>query len=70
MKPLLTTYYLHFLCYFLSMQDHFVSLFCFPNIIMYIPNIASAIRMMTVNELRDFIFENSYYSMKHQKKKY
>ena len=45
---------------------------------MYIPNIASTIKEMTVNELRDFVFEkyykkfareNSYYSMTHQKKK-
>ena len=54
-------------------------LFCFPNTIMYILNIVSAIKL-TINELRDFIFENyyrqfgfarenSYYSMKHQKKK-
>ena len=44
---------------------------------MYILNIASAIKKMTVNELRDFIFENyyrrigfskenSYYLMKHK----
>ena len=41
---------------------------------MYIPNIASTIKEMTVNELRDFVFEkyykkfareNSYYSMTH-----
>ena len=47
---------------------------------MYIINITSALKKMTVNELRDFIFENyykrigfarenSYYSMKHQKEK-
>ena len=47
---------------------------------MYIINIACAIKKMSVNEIRDFIFENyyrrsgfskenSYYSMKHQKKK-
>ena len=47
---------------------------------MYILNIASAIKKMTINELRDFICdnyykgigfakENSYYSMKHQNKK-
>ena len=36
----------------------FVRNFCFPNIIMYILNIASAIKKMTANELRDFIFEN------------
>ena len=47
---------------------------------MYILNIASAIKKMTVNEIRDFIFEsyykrigfskeNSHYSMKYQKKR-
>ena len=47
---------------------------------MYILNIASAIKKLLVNELRDFIFENyckrigfakerSYYSMKRLKKK-
>ena len=47
---------------------------------MYILNIASAIEMMTLNELRDSIYknyykkvwfnkENSYYSMKHQQRK-
>ena len=47
---------------------------------MYIPNIVSTIKKISVNEVRDFIFknyykrigfskENSYYSMKHQKKK-
>ena len=47
---------------------------------MYILNIASAIRKMTINELRDLIFENyyrgiefseenSYHSMKDQEKR-
>ena len=47
---------------------------------MYILNIANAIKKMTVNKVRDFIFENyykrigfskksSYYSLTHQKKK-
>ena len=47
---------------------------------MYILNIANAIKKMSVNELRGFIFENyyrqigfskenSYYSLKHQKKR-
>ena len=47
---------------------------------MHTPNIARAIKKMTVNEIRHFIFENSYkqigfskedsyYSMKHLKKK-
>ena len=46
---------------------------------MYILNIVSAIKKMTVKELKDFLFEiydqeikfakeNSYYSMKHLKK--
>ena len=46
---------------------------------MYILNIASAIKKMSVNEIRDFIFENhykrigfykenSYYSMKQKRK--
>ena len=57
----------------------FVFFFCFPNIIIYILNIDIAIRLLTVNELKDFIFENyyrqmgvakenNYYSMKRQKK--
>ena len=48
---------------------------------MYILNIAGAITKMSVNEIRDFIFENyykqigfskenSYYSMKHLKKNF
>ena len=52
---------------------------CFPNIIIYILNIARAIKKISGNEIRDFIFENyykqigfskenSYYSMQHQKK--
>ena len=55
-------------------------LFCFPNIIMYVLNIASAMKKVAVDELRYFIFENcykgiefakgrSYYSMKHLKNK-
>ena len=43
---------------------------------MYTINITSTLKKMKVNELRDLIFEifrfskeNSYYSMKHQKKK-
>ena len=52
----------------------------FPNIAMYILNIVSAIKQITVKELKDFIFgdsyekmgfgrENSYYSMKYLKKR-
>ena len=55
-------------------------LFCFPNIIKYVLNIASAMKKVAVDELRYFIFENcykgtefakgrSYYSMKHLKNK-
>ena len=55
-------------------------LLCFRNIIMYILNISSAIKKMSVNKIRDFIFDNyckrigfpkeySYYSKKHQKKR-
>ena len=44
---------------------------------MYALNIASVIKTMSVNEIRDAMFENefgfskesSYYSMKHQKRK-
>ena len=47
---------------------------------MYILNITSAVKKMSVNETRDFIFENcykqigfsrenSFYSMKHQNKR-
>ena len=35
-------------------------LFCSPNIIMYILNIAIAIKKIPFNELRDFVFENCY----------
>ena len=56
-------------------------LFCFTNITMHILNIASAIKKMTVHELRNFIFENyykrtgfvkesSYYSIKRLKKRF
>ena len=55
-------------------------LFCFPNIIMCILNITSAIKKMAVNELGYIIFENyykrigfakerSYYSSKRLKRK-
>ena len=58
----------------------FLTFFVFLYIIIYILNISSAIKKMSVNKLRDFIFENyykriwickekSYYSMKHLKKK-
>ena len=55
-------------------------LFCFPNIIINVLNIVSAMKKVAVDELRYFIFENcykgiefakgrSYYSMKHLKNK-
>ena len=56
-KPLIISI---FLCYFSSLQDPFFYFFCFRNILMYILNITSAIKRMTFNELRDFIFENYY----------
>ena len=34
--------------------------FSYPNIKMYTLNIVSAIRKMSVNKIRDFIFENYY----------
>ena len=34
------------------------TIFCFPTIIMYI--LATAIKKMTANELRDFMYENYY----------
>ena len=33
---------------------------CFSNRIVFMPNIARAMKKMTVNELGDFIFENYY----------
>ena len=65
---------------FIHSYKTFFSFFSFRNIIMHILNIASAIKMMTVNENRDLIYENyykqigfskgdSYLSMIHQKKK-
>ena len=53
-----------------------IYLFIYDHIIMYTINITGTLKKMKVNELRDFIFEifrfskeNSYYSMKYQKKK-
>ena len=56
-------------------------LICLPYIVILTLNVASAINKMTVNEVRDFIYENyykrigfakesSYYSMKHLKKRF
>ena len=63
-------------------QIIFFFTFCiFLYIIIYILNIARAIKKVSVNEIRDFTFENcykqigfckenSYYSMKHLKKRF
>ena len=71
-----------FYAVFTSLKDLFFLLF-FPDKIMYILNIVSAIKKMNVNELRDFIFANYckqigldllkkaiiiYYSVRHLKK--
>ena len=66
---------------FPSLKDHVFCFFCFPNIIIYILDVASAIKKILVNELRYFIFEKyytragfvkerSYCSMKGLKKRY
>ena len=58
-----------------------LKVFCFPNIIMYILNVVSAIQKMSIKELKKCVFENyhqqmrfakekSYYSMKHHKKRF
>ena len=60
-------------------KTDFFCFFNFFNIIMYVLNITSALKKMTVNELRDFVLENHYKrigfseencycSMKHQQK--
>ena len=65
---------------FIRIRPFFGS-FCFLNVIMYTLNIASPIKKMTVDELRDFISENchkqtgffkesSYYSMKRLEKRF
>ena len=41
-----------------SYRNDFFNFFCFPNITMNVLNIASALKIMTVKELKDFIFEN------------
>ena len=41
------------------MQGYLFS-FCFLSIIKYIANVARAIKKMTFNKIRDFIFENYY----------
>ena len=51
-----------FLCYFSSLYLFFFFFFlnflCFP--IMYILNITKAIQKMSINEIKDFLFENYY----------
>ena len=65
---------------FSSLLDLFFTFCIFLCIMMYILNIAKAIQKMSVNETKDFIFENyykrigfskenSYYSMRLLKKK-
>ena len=63
-----------FLCFFI----HLYKTIFFPNTIIYTLNIASAMKKMIVNELRDldnyckrigFVKKSSYYSMKRLKKK-
>ena len=65
---------------FIHPYNTYFSAFCFSIIMMYILNILSAIKKTRIKELKDFIFksyyrqieftkENSFYSLKHQKKK-
>ena len=60
---------------FCHLSKIFFLLFAFPYIIMYTPDISRAIKKMSADVIRDFIFENyykrigfskenSYYSMK------
>ena len=44
--------------FYMSVIPFFLYFFCFSNTIMFNLNIASAIKKMPVNKLRDFIFEN------------
>ena len=68
------------LCFLFLYIRPFSCFFCFPNIIMNTLNVVTTIKKMTVNELREFIFENyykqigfvkeeSYYSIKRLKNK-
>ena len=45
---------------FVSITLGYFYFFCFPNIIIYILNIASAIKKMSVKELTGLIFEKYY----------
>ena len=47
-----------FLCYFSSLYLFFFYFLCFP--IMYILNITKAIQKISINEIKDFLFENYY----------
>ena len=61
MKSIRTTDYPHFSKLFFHLYQTNVFFFFFHrNIIMCTLNIASSMKIMTVNELRDFIFENYY----------
>ena len=55
--------------FFISVRPFFFFLlFVFSYIIMYILNIARAIKKMSVNEIRDFIFKNYYKELDFLKK--
>ena len=55
------------LTFFLSLSDNFLSFF-FSNILLNIINVASAIKRISVNEIRDFVFENYYKQIRFSKK--
>ena len=55
------------LTFFLSLSDNFLS-FLFSNILLNIINVASAIKRISVNEIRDFVFENYYKQIRFSKK--
>ena len=52
------TYYLYFYAVFHLYKIIFYLYFVFLYIVMYITNIARDVKKMSVNEMRDFIFEN------------
>ena len=54
--------------FFIYIRPFFFWLFVFSYIIMYILNIARAIKKMSVNEIRDFIFKNYYKELDFLKK--
>ena len=51
-----------FLMLFFRLYNIFFTFFCFPNVINFILNVARAIKKMSVNEVRDIIFEKYYKS--------